>query len=65
MKIIIINITKQRKIEINIFHEAHEAINFTIKKGNIDELAFLDVQVRRNKNRFLTLMYIKKTFTGC
>ena len=33
-------------------NNAYEAINFTIEKGNIDELAFLDVQVLGNKNRF-------------
>ena len=46
-------------------NNAHEAINFTIEKGNNDELAFLDVQVKGNKNIFLTLVYRKKTFTGC
>ena len=44
---------------------AHEAINFTIEIGNNDELAFLDVQVKRKENRFLTSVYRKKTFTGC
>ena len=33
--------------------------------GNNDELAFLNVQVKENKSRFLTLVYRKKTFTGC
>ena len=65
MKIILIYITKQRNSEINILENAHEAINFTIEKENIDELAFLDVQVRGNKNIFLTLVYRNKTFTGC
>ena len=44
---------------------AYEAINFTIKKGNNDELTFLDIQVKGNKNRFLTLVYRKINFTGC
>ena len=30
-----------KKKEINVFNNAHEAINFTIEKGNNDELAFL------------------------
>ena len=34
-KIIVMNITK-KKSEINIFNNAHEAINFTIEKGNND-----------------------------
>ena len=46
-------------------NNAHEAIIFTIEKGNIDKLAFVDVQVKGNKDIFLTLVYRKKTFTGC
>ena len=46
-------------------NNAHEAINFIIEKGSNDKLAFLDVQVEGNKNIFLTLVYRKKTFTGC
>ena len=46
-------------------NNAHEAINFTIEKGNNDELVFLDLQVKGNKNRCLTLVYRKKNFTGC
>ena len=40
-------------------NNAHEAINFTIFKGNNNELAFIDVQVKRKENRFLTLVYRK------
>ena len=39
-------------------------INIT-KQIKSEELAFLDVQVRGNKNIFLTLVYRNKTFTGC
>ena len=49
----------------NVLNNAHEAINFTIEKEKNDELAFLDVLVKRKENRFLTTVYRKKTFTGC
>ena len=45
-------------------NNAHQATNFTIEKGNNDELAFLYEQVKGNKKRFLTLVYNKKIFTG-
>ena len=34
-------------------------------KEKNNELAFLDVQVKRDENKFLTLLYIKKTFKWC
>ena len=43
-------------------NDAHEAINFTIEKENNDELAFLDVQVKRNKNRFFNFGVQKENF---
>ena len=49
----------------NVLNNAHEAINFTIEKEKNEELAFLDVLVKRKENRFLTSVYIKKTFTVC
>ena len=49
----------------NVLNNAHEAINFTKEKENNDELAFLDVQVKRKENIILTSVYRKKTFTGC
>ena len=41
----------------NILNNAHDSINFTIEKENNDELAFLDVQIKRKENRFLTSVY--------
>ena len=49
----------------SILNSAHDSINFTIEQENNDELASLDVQVKGNKNRFLTLVYRKKSFQGC
>ena len=48
----------------NILNNAHTSISFTIKKNN-NGIAFLDVQIKREENRFLTSVYRKKTFTGC
>ena len=48
----------------NVLNNADEAINFTIEKEKNEELAFLDVLVKRKENRFLTTVYRKKTFTG-
>ena len=36
----------------NVVNNAHKPINFTKEKN--DELSFLDVQVKRNENTFLT-----------
>ena len=47
----------------NVLNNAHEAINFTIEKEKNEELAFLDVLVKRKENRFLTTVFRKKTFT--
>ena len=36
-----------------------------MEKENNNELAYLDVQNKREENIFLTSVYRKKTFTGC
>ena len=46
----------------NILNNAHDSINFTIEKENNGELAFLDVQIKRKENRFLTYGVQKKNF---
>ena len=39
----------------NILNNAHNSISFTMEKeNNNNELVFLDVQVKREENRFLT-----------
>ena len=48
----------------SVFNKTHSSITFTIEKENNDELAFLDVLVKRQKNQFLTSVYRKQTFTG-
>ena len=47
---------------LSVFIKAHSSITFTVEKENNDELAFLDVLVKRQKNQFLTSVYKKQTF---
>ena len=44
----------------NILNNAHDSTSFTMEKK---ELVFLDVQVKREEDRFLTSVYKNKTFT--
>ncbi|MEL6804856.1 MAG: reverse transcriptase domain-containing protein, partial [Bacteroidota bacterium] len=46
------------------FNALHSAIKFTIEHEVEGKLPFLDVLVERNKGKFLTSLYRKKTFTG-
>ena len=48
----------------SVLNKTHSSIIFTPEKENNDELAFLEVLVKRRKNQFLTSVYRKKTFTG-
>ena len=49
----------------NILNNAHNSISFKMEKENNNELAFLDVQIKRDESGFLTSVYRKKHFTGC
>ena len=42
----------------------HPNINFSLEKENEDRLSFLDVNVFREKGKFVTNVYRKKTFSG-
>ena len=46
----------------SVLNKTHSSIKFTSEKKNNDELAFLDVLVKRHKNQFLTSVYIKENF---
>ena len=48
----------------DILNNAHSSIKFTMEKENNNELAYLDVIIKRKNNRFLTSVFRKKTFTG-
>ena len=37
----------------SVFNKTHSSITFTVEKENYDELAFLDVLVKRQKKHFL------------
>ena len=42
----------------------HQNINFTIEQENIGSLSFLDVKICHKKNKFVTSVYRKLTFSG-
>ena len=44
------------------FNKTHASITFTSQKENNDELAFLDVLVKRHKNQFLTSLNRKQFY---
>ena len=48
----------------SVFNKTHLSITFTVEKENNNELAFLDVLVKRQKNQLLTSVYKKQIFTG-
>ena len=47
-----------------VLNEVHNAIKFTVEKIMNNEIAFLEVLIKRQNNRFLTSCFRKKTFTG-
>ena len=72
MNFISLNIYKQIYIGQISYYDKREnylifwimlMIKFTIEKENNDELAFLDVQIKRKENWFLTSVYRKKQNT--
>ena len=42
----------------------HPNINFSLEKENDGRLPFLDINIFREKGRFVTNVYRKKTFSG-
>ena len=48
----------------NYFSSKHQNINFTHENENNDKLSFLDVNVFRENNMFVTNVYRKPTFSG-
>ena len=42
----------------------HQNINFSLEKENEGRLSFLDVNIFREKGKFVTNVYRKKTFSG-
>ena len=49
---------------INYFNSCHENIKFTCEKETNNKLSFLDIEISRDKNQFITSVYRKPTFSG-
>ena len=52
------------KIFLNYFNSCHENIKFTSEKETNNKLSFLDIEISRDKNQFITSVYCKPTFSG-
>ena len=52
------------KIFLNYFNSCHENIKFTSEKETNNKLSFLDIEISRDKNQFITSVYRKPTFSG-
>ena len=49
---------------LNYLNRQHSSINFTMETEEDCSLSFLDVDIKRNKNKFSTSVYRKPTFSG-
>ena len=49
---------------LNYLNRQHSSINFTMENEEDCSLSFLDVDIKRNKNKFSTSVYRKLTFSG-
>ena len=55
---------EQLKLFLNYFNSCHENIKFTSEKETNNKLSFLDIEISRDKNQFITSVYRKPTFSG-
>ena len=57
---------KEEHLELflNYFNSSHENIKFTSEKETNNKLCFLDIEISRHKNQFITSVYRKPTFSG-
>ena len=49
---------------LNYLNRQHSSINFSMETEEDCSLSFLDVDIKRNKNKFSTSVYRKTTFSG-
>ena len=49
---------------LNYMNNKHNNINFTLEREKEGILPFLDIEVKRDGNKFITSVYHKPTFTG-
>ena len=52
------------KLFLNYINSCHENIKFTSEKETNNKLSFLDIEISRDKNQFITSVYCKPTFSG-
>ena len=52
------------KLFLNYINSCHENIKFTSEKETNNKLSFLDIEISRDKNQFITSVYHKPTFSG-
>ena len=52
------------ELYLNYFNSCHENIKFTSEKETNNKLSFLDIEISRDKNQFITSVYRKPTFSG-
>ena len=52
------------KLFLDYFNSYHENIKFTSEKETNNKLSFLDIEISRDKNQFITSVYHKPTFSG-
>ena len=53
------------KLFLNYFNLGHENIKFTSEKETNNKLSFLDIEISRDKNQFITSVYCKPHFVEC
>ena len=46
------------------FNSCHKNIKFTSEKETNNKLSFLNIEISRDKNQFITSVYCKSRFTG-
>ena len=52
------------KLFLNYFNSCHENLKFTSEKETNNKLSFLEIEISRYKNQFITSVYRKPTFSG-
>ena len=55
---------KQLKLFLNYFNSCNKNIKFTFEKETSNKLSFLNIEISRDKNQFITSVYCKPTFSG-
>ena len=52
------------KLFLNYFNSCHENLKFTSEKETNSKLSFLEIEISRYKNQFISSVYRKPTFSG-